>query len=226
MKNQSDPVSLEGIQAVIFDLDGTLMDSMWLWEAIDIEFLGRFGISLPQDLQKEIEGLSFSETAAYFKKRFEIPMTLDQIMECWNEMAIDKYENQVPFKPYAREFLLLLKDRGIKTGIATSNSRKLVDAVLASHNASELFDTVVVGCQVARGKPSPDIYLYAAEILKVSPDKCLVFEDVPAGILAGKRAGMRVIAVEDDFSKFMKEEKKEMADGYIESYLPLIEAYA
>ena len=70
---------LRDIDAVIFDLDGSLVDSMWLWRAIDIEYLGRFGITLPEDLQSKIEGMSFSETAVYFKENFPITDSLDEI---------------------------------------------------------------------------------------------------------------------------------------------------
>ena len=69
---------LDGKQAVIFDLDGTLVDSMWMWKDIDIEFLARYGYECPEDLQKAIEGMSFSETAVYFKERFALPIELDR----------------------------------------------------------------------------------------------------------------------------------------------------
>ena len=76
---------LQDIKIAIFDLDGSLVDSMWIWKDIDIEYLGRFGIQLPQSLQSEIEGMSFSETAVYFKERFHIPDSLDKIKEDWNK---------------------------------------------------------------------------------------------------------------------------------------------
>ena len=107
-------------------------------------------------------------------------------------------------------------------GIATSNSRELVDAALESLAIQDFFQTVTIGCEVAAGKPSPDIYLKVAERLQVHPEECLVFEDVPAGILAGKRAGMPVIAVQDNFSDSMTEEKKELADMYINDYNEMI----
>ncbi len=75
------------IKAAIFDLDGSMVDSMWLWRSIDIEYLGRFGIPLPEQLQADIEGMSFSETAAYFKKRFALSDDLEQIKADWNRMA-------------------------------------------------------------------------------------------------------------------------------------------
>ncbi len=73
-------------KAVIFDLDGTLVDSMWMWKAIDIEYLARFGLACPDDLQKEIEGMSFSETAVYFKERFRLKESLDEIKNAWIQM--------------------------------------------------------------------------------------------------------------------------------------------
>ena len=108
-------------------------------------------------------------------------------------------------------------------GIATSNAQDMVAAVLDSLDIRSYFGVVATACEVAAGKPAPDIYLKVAADLGVHPEKCLVFEDVPAGILAGKRAGMRVGAVEDVFSLSMTEEKKELADFYIRDYRELIQ---
>lgn len=211
------------VDAVLFDLDGTLVDSMWMWKAIDVEFLKRYGYDCPEDLQKVIEGMSFSETAVYFKERFQLPMTLDEIKAIWIEMSIDKYRHEVPLKPGVAEFLSFLKERGIRMGIATSNAQDMVMAALDSLAIRPYFGVVATACEVAAGKPAPDIYLKVASDLGVQPEKCLVFEDVPAGILAGKRAGMRVGAVEDAFSLPMTEEKKKLADFYIRDYRELIQ---
>lgn len=212
---------LTGKKAVIFDLDGTLVDSMWMWGDIDREFLGRYGISCPPDLQKCIEGMSFSETAAYFQKRFSLPLTTEEMKEIWREMSIDKYRHEVPLKAGAGEFLELLRQRGIAMGIATSNGREMVDAVLDSLNIGSYFQVVTTACEVAAGKPAPDIYLKVAESLGAEPAACLVFEDVPAGIMAGKRAGMTTCAVEDAFSAPMREEKQALADYFINDYFEI-----
>ena len=209
---------LEGIRAVIFDLDGTVVDSMWMWEAIDIEYLGRFGIALPPDLQKTISGMSFSETAVYFKETFGIPDSLEKIKADWNEMAMDKYCHEVSLKPGVFSFVRKLKEQGIKTGIATSNSEELATAVLAALGLSSYFDEVHMSCEVKKGKPAPDIYLLVAECLQELPEHCLVFEDIPEGIIAGKAAGMLVCGVEDDFSAAYREEKKRLADYYITDF--------
>ena len=138
-------------------------------------------------------------------------------------MSLDKYRREVPLKAGAREFLELLKIRGIRQGIATSNGREMVEAVLQALDIGGYFQVVVTGCEVAAGKPAPDIYLKVAERLSVAPEECLVFEDMPAGILAGKRAGMTVYAVDDVFSRDLNLEKKELADYFIEDFLQLID---
>lgn len=209
---------LKGKKALLFDLDGTLVDSMWMWGSIDIEFLGRYGYSCPPGLHREIEGMSFSETAVYFKERFSIPLTLDEIKAEWTKMSIDKYRYEVPAKKGALEFLAFAREHGLLCGIATSNGREMVDAVLESLNMESYFQAVATACEVKAGKPEPDIYLKVADDLGVRPEECLVFEDVPAGILAGKRAGMKVCAVDDEFSRPMEEEKCSLADYFIRDY--------
>ena len=209
---------MEGIQAVIFDLDGTLIDSMWMWKQIDIDYLARHGHPLPEDLQDCIEGMSFSETAVYFKERFGLKDSLDIIKGDWNRMAYDIYVNEVPLKPGVLEFLQYLKKQGIRTGIATSNSKELLMAVLKSLGIAEYFDELHTSCEVEKGKPAPDIYLLVAEKLGVKPEACLVFEDIMQGIIAGKAAGMKVCAVKDEFSTKQEVEKKVAADWFIDGF--------
>lgn len=209
--------------AVIFDLDGTLVDSMWMWKQIDIEYLGRYGITFPEDLQSCIEGMSFSETAVYFKERFQIPDTIEEMMENWNKMAYEKYKTQVFPKKGSVEMLKRLKEKGKKIGIATSNSMTLVEAVLNQQNLAQYFDAVHTACEVEKGKPAPDIYLYVAKKLGVQPESCMAFEDVVQGIHAAKKAGMEVCAVYDEFSKDDTDEKKKIAEYYICDYTEIDE---
>ncbi|KPU27894.1 HAD family hydrolase [Caloranaerobacter sp. TR13] len=206
------------VKAVIFDLDGTIVDSMWIWEQIDIDFLGKRGIKLPEDLQKAIEGMSFTETAIYFKKRFNLKESIEEIKEEWNAMAYDFYKNRVPLKKGVKEFIEYLKQKGTKLGVGTSNSRELAIEVLKTHNILHYFDTIRTSCEVEKGKPHPDVFLKVAEDLKVNPEDCLVFEDTYAGVLAAKRAGMKVFAVADEFSFPYKDEICSLADKYIENF--------
>ncbi len=213
---------LNNIKACLFDMDGTLLDSMHIWKDIDIEFLGRFGYELPPTLQREIEGMSFRETACYIKDRFHLPPSIEEIMNIWNEMAFQKYSEEIFFKEGAFEFVKRLKEKGIRTAICTSNSRELVNAVAEHLGFMPYFDTIITSCEVGAGKPAPDIYLEAAKRVGVEPEYCLVFEDIVTGLTAGKRAGMKLCAVEDLYSADQKEAKKAMADYYVENYLDLL----
>lgn len=209
-------------KAFLFDLDGTLVDSMWIWRNIDIEYLNRFGLELPEDLQNCIEGMSFTETAQYFKERFSIPDSLEQMKADWNRMAWDKYLHEVKAKAGIRRFLTYHSSRGVKMAIATSNSRELTEAVVEALGLTDAFDAIITGCDVAHGKPSPDVYLEAASQLGIPPQDCLVFEDLIPGILAGRNAGMTVAAVEDDYSLHQERQKRELADLYIADYRLLL----
>ncbi len=210
--------NLDNFDAVIFDLDGSLVDSMWMWKAIDIEYLQSFGIEAPETLQKDIGGRSFVETAIYFKERFDLPDSIEEIGNTWNEMAMDKYTHEVPLKEGVSEFLALCEEKGIKLGIASSNSTELIEKVLESHGIRDKFKSIRSGTEILKGKPAPDIYLTVASELEVSPSRCLVFEDLVDGIRAAVNAGMTVVAVSDDYSRHSDDEKRALSDYYIEDY--------
>ena len=214
---------LKDKKAVIFDMDGSLVDSMWVWKDIDIEYLGRFGLTIPDDLQKCIEGMSFTETAEYFKKRFSLEHSVEEIKNDWNAMAWEKYRTRVMLKPGAKELLDYCRENEIKLGIATSNSRQIVDMVLTERGVTGYFSCIMTSYEAKKGKPAPDIYLLTAQQLSVEPAQCLVFEDIVFGIQAGKSAGMQVCAVEDAYSVYQREEKKAFADYYIQDFTEIKE---
>jgi len=216
-------LKLDNFEAIIFDLDGTLIDSMWIWKQIDIDFLEKRNIVLPDDLQKDIEGMSFTETAHYFIERFALNESLEEIQREWNEMAKQFYSNHIPLKEQVFEVIQYALTKGIKLGIGTSNSRELLHEVMEAHGLTSWFESVRTSCEVAKGKPSPDIFLKVAEDLKVNPEKCLVFEDTHAGVMAAKNAGMTVYAIYDDLSAPYMAVIKRDADAYINSFSEVLE---
>jgi HAD superfamily hydrolase (TIGR01509 family) len=215
---------LTNIKAVIFDLDGTLVDSMWVWGKIDTDYFKKRNMDLPFNLKSQIEHLSFDDTAAYFKSNFNIPDTIEEIKKEWTDFAYGEYLNNVKLKPGVVQFLTLLKSLNIKIGLATSNSKPLLEACLKSNDIYHYFDSITLTSEVCRGKNFPDIYLLAAEKLGVKPEECIVFEDILPAVKGAKSAGMKVIGVYDDFSKEQKEDIISHADMYIVEYNELTTA--
>ncbi|XCP83739.1 HAD family phosphatase [Roseburia hominis] len=214
---------LDQIDAVLFDLDGTMVDSMGVWVEIDEEYVRNYHLTVPENFHENMEGKSYTETAEYFLEVFpELPKTVEDLKREWYEMSFYKYTHEIPLKEGLREFLIELKKRDIHTGIATSNDRKLVEAALEALEIDNYIDIICTGCEVKKGKPAPDVYLNAAAKLKADPSRCLVFEDVPMGILAGKNAGMKVCAVDDWFSRPQDTKKRNLADYYIRDYFEIL----
>lgn len=210
---------LDNVEAIIFDIDGTLIDSMWVWTDIDDMFLEKYHLTEPVGFHEGMEGKSYSETAQYFLDIFpELPHTREELEEEWHQMAFEIYTKEISLKKGVYEFLLQMRKEGKKLGIATSNSRDLAEGVLEHNQVLQYFDSVWTSDEAKAGKPAPDVYLRVAESLGINPAKCLVFEDVPNGILAGKNAGMKVCAVDDAFSKPQEDVKRRLADYYIYDY--------
>lgn len=210
---------LKDIEAIIFDVDGTLVDSMWVWKAVDEEYFEKYDLTEPETFYEDIEGMSYREVAQYYLTTFpQIGCTPEELMDEWTEMAHYKYLHEVTLKDGVRTFIEQMRADGKKIGIATSNNKGMVEDMLVEFGMSELFDVIHSACEVNAGKPAPDVYLLVAKDMGVNPSNCLVFEDVPKGIMAGKNAGMRVCAVEDSFSSSQEGKKRSLADYYIQDY--------
>ena len=214
---------LNNIKGVIFDLDGTLVDSMGVWAKIDVDYLNKLGHEVPNNLKEEITHLGFKEVAKYFKKRFNIADSEEEIMKTWHDMAYIEYKENIKLKPGAREFLKQLKESNIKIGLATSNSYPLLEVSLKSNDIFDLFDSITITGEVSRGKDFPDVYLLAAERLGLDPKDCAVFEDILPAVKGALSAGMKVFAVEDHtVSDEERTEIKKYAHEYIESFNDLL----
>ncbi|MEE8826086.1 MAG: HAD family phosphatase [Eubacteriales bacterium] len=208
--------------AAIFDMDGTLVDSMSMWSDIDREYLEKYGIPMPPDLQKAIDPLTWEECELYFRDVLGIHKEPAEIGREWLDMAMQKYEHEVALKPGVKEILAYLKRNGTAIGVASSSSRAMIEGALGAHDILRYFDTIVSCDEAGAGKPDPACYLAAAEKLGKKPASCVVFEDLPNGIRAGLRAGMTVIAVDDAYSRPMEEEKRTLAAGFIRDFRELI----
>ena len=213
---------MHNFKAAIFDLDGTLIDSMDIWSKIDEEYLKSFGLEVPDNIQKEITHLSLTETAKYFKDKFDIKDSINSIIDKWNSMAFNYYSNNISLKEGVLDYLKQLKENNIKIALATSNSVKLLEVTLKNNGIYEYFDAISTSDEVKKSKENPDIYLLSAKKLNVDPKDCIVFEDIPKAVKGAKLAGMTVVAVYDKSSEDSKEELIQLSDKYIYDFNELI----
>lgn len=209
-------------KGAIFDLDGTLIDSMGIWEEIDKKFLGKRNISIPNDYIEKINSMSFESVAQYTIERFKLNETKENLIEEWNEMAIYEYSNNIRLKPYVKEYLEKLRDNNIKIGLATSSPKSLYEPVLKNNNIYDYFQVLKSVDDVERDKNYPDIYLKVAKDLELKPQECVGFEDVLVGVETMKRANFKVIGVYDKYSKYHMENIKKISDKFIYDFKELI----
>ncbi len=213
---------MSDIKAAIFDLDGTLVDSMYVWHKVDVDFLSERGFEVPDDYSKAIKTMHFETAAEYTIARFNLNETVEDIVSVWLNMAVNEYAYNVRLKVGAKEFIEKLKADGLQLGIATSSKPFLAEPVLKNNGIYDYFNTICCTSEVGRDKRHPDIYLRTADKLGVKPKECVVFEDIIDGINGANTAGMYTVAVYDAESSSEKEVLKRMADKYIMSFEELL----
>jgi HAD superfamily hydrolase (TIGR01509 family) len=192
----------EGIRAAIFDLDGTLLDSLSVWSDVDSAFLFECGQSVvPEDYVRAIAPLGHHDAALYTIERFGLKDTPESVMARWQALAQEAYQFHLPLKPFAKEYLLQLQAQGIRLGVATASQPALFEPALNRTGIAPLFESVTTLHEVARGKGFADIYLCAAQKLGVLPAACAVFEDLLPGLCASKAAGFYTVGVYDPVAK-------------------------
>lgn len=174
-------------KGAIFDLDGTLLDSMGVWDQVDVDFLAKRGIEVPDDYMQKVAAMQFRQIAEYTIARFGLSDTPEALMEEWDHMARVMYATVVEAKPYAREYLESLKASGAKLAVATSLPPMLREPAMKHVGIFDYFDDVVsVDDAGDVGKTEPDVYLLAASRLGIKPSDCTVFEDLLVGMRSAK----------------------------------------
>jgi HAD superfamily hydrolase (TIGR01509 family) len=183
------------MKGAIFDLDGTLLDSMGVWQEVDKMFFAKRFIVMPDDYIAAITPLGYRATAEYTIKRFSLNETPEALMEEWRQSAADAYANRVMLKPGARKFLEKLKAGGVMLAVATASDPVFYESTLKRFGILDWFHNITLTAEVPRGKGNPDVYLRCAEKMGLRPNECTVFEDIYEGISAAKSAGFKTVAV-------------------------------
>lgn len=209
-------------KAAIFDLDGTVLDSMHVWRKVDENFLKKRGIEVTAEYTNAVSSMNFDQAADYTIKKYLLKETLQEVIEEWKSMVDCEYKSNIRLKKGALKYLLKLKSDGKKLGVASALSFELMESVLKNNNIYHLFDAFSATSEVKRGKGFPDIYLLTAERLKEAPENCIVFEDILPGIRGALCAGMKVCGVYEKASEHFIEQIKNEADYFINDFTELL----
>ena len=182
------------VAAIVFDLDGVLIDSEQLWDEARQDLAAEHGIDWPEEASRAMMGMSSREWPKYMAGEVGIPLSPDEVNEEVVRRMLRGYEDHLPLLPGAREAVERLAGRW-PLGLASSSNREIIDVVLDRMGVTDRFTATVSSEEVDRGKPAPDVYLEAARRLGIDAERCVAVEDSHNGILSAKAAGMRAIAI-------------------------------
>jgi len=188
------------LEAVLFDMDGVIVDSEPLWTEAEIQFLARRSLSYSPQLKAVLMGRDSKEAVGILIEHYNLRESAEAVIEERNQLVVGLFRELLEPIPYALDLVKSVRNLGVKTALASSSPKQLIDLVLDRFSVAGLFDLVLSGDQVVRGKPAPDIYITAAEKLGVKREYCLVIEDAPHGVAAAKDAGMCCLAISTSVS--------------------------
>jgi HAD superfamily hydrolase (TIGR01509 family) len=203
------------IEAVVFDLDGVLLQSEEVWDAVRECYVREHGGGYDDEVQRAMMGMSAPEWSRYLHEEAGVPDDPDAINRDVVVRMLEAYRRELPLLPGAVEAVRRTAD-SFPLGLASSSNREVFEAVLDLAGIADCFSATVSSEEVARGKPAPDVYLEGASRLGVAPERCAAVEDSDAGIHSAKAAGMRVVAI-PNASYPPDDEALELADAVVRS---------
>ncbi len=206
------------IKGIIFDLDGTLIDSMKIWYKADRQFLSENGVTdPPEDISERMKKMTVDSAAEYFISFFGLNVTKEYVIRRIEEIVSREYHENIPLKPHVTETLDYLDKKGIPYGIATATYKDLAWAVLKRCGIADRFRFVLTDAEYPTGKRHTDIFLGAAERLGFEPGEILVVEDSLHCIETAKRAGFATAAVYEETAAPDRDKIISLADHYYDS---------
>lgn len=216
---------MKTMKCAIFDLDGTLLDSMWVWENIDVEFLSRYDVIPADEVRKKVKTLSLRQSTELFKDLYDLPDSIENIMSNMSQMGKEKYESEVLLKPFVLQYLNELKENNIPICLATASSKSNVILALTRVGILDLFDLIITSSDIKTGKDNPEIFLTCANQFGVKPQDAVVFEDALHAIQTAKSAGFTVVGVFDKSAHEDTKEIKNISDYYINDFSEMEKLY-
>ena len=202
------------IKGAIFDLDGTLLDSMFIWDTIGEEYLRSLGKEPHEDLKETFMTLTLEEAAEYYREHYGVTLSVKEIVDGVNAMVEQTYRTKVTLKPGISEYLAWLKENGVRMCVATVTDRYLVEETLERLGVRHYFSEIFTCAEVGFGKDKPIIYQKALEHLGTEKSDTYVFEDMPFALNTAKTDGFPTVGIYDRHEAH-QDELKELADYYI-----------
>lgn len=205
-------------KGAIFDLDGTLLDSMHIWHDVDVKFFSRRGLTVTKEYVDIIKNMHLPAAAVYTKEKYNIKESAEEIVEEWLQLCREAYLANVELKSGVYEYLKMLYEKGVKMAFATASEKIVCEQTLKNHGVFDFFTASAYVSEINIGKSEPDIYLLASERIGVPPCDCIVFEDIIKGIRSAKKGGFMTCGVFDKSSEKDEDEIRKIADYYIKSF--------
>lgn len=212
------------VDSVIFDMDGTLIDSTGIWHEIDIKFFSERNMELPTDYAQHIVHLGLRQAAKYTKETYNLSDSIADILKEWHDLSLDMYQNHVLLKPGVLEVLELFKKNNVKMAIATANDEELYMPCIERLGIGKYFDFIADVNASQEGKQSAKIYLDLTKLMNSKPENTLVFEDMPTCIKTAHKNGFITVAVYDDNSKDFDQVKRDNSDLFIDNFYEFLKA--
>lgn len=210
------------MRGFIFDLDGTLLDSIGLWLDIDKRYMAMHGIKYKREYSDEIKKLTFLECAYYFRDVLGVNKEIEEIQKDWQDMSHHAYMNTLKLKPFSLEFVQKCAKNG-KCIIATSCQYECAHVALQRLGILPYIEEIVTTLDVGANKENPKIYLACAERIGCSVEECVVFEDVLSAAKCAKNAGFKVVGVYDEVWEPDQKELIKICDRRILSFKELLD---
>ena len=205
------------IKGAIFDLDGTLLDSMFIWDTIGEEYLRALGKEPHEDLKETFMTLTLEEAAVYYREHYGVTLSVKEIVDGVNAMVEQTYRTKVTLKPGIAEYLAWLKGNGVRMCVATVTDRYLVEETLERLGVRHYFLEIFTCAEVGFGKDKPVIYQKALEDLGTEKSDTYVFEDLPFALNTAKTDGFPTVGIYDRHEAH-QDELKELSDYYIRDF--------
>ena len=202
------------IKGAIFDLDGTLLDSMFIWDTIGEEYLRSLGKEPHEDLKETFMTLTLEEAAVYYRENYGVTISVGEIVDGVNSMVEETYRTKVTLKPGISEYLAWLKENGVRMCVATVTDRYLVEETLERLGVCHYFSEIFTCAEVGFGKDKPVIYQKALEHLGTEKSDTYVFEDMLFALNTAKTDGFPTVGIYDRHEAH-QDELKGLADYYV-----------